>query len=139
MSDPGAGSDAMTRVYLGVETASVDAEELSRRVPIEPTATSAWRSPQTGLVYSRTEFDLGSGPIAYLVVEEAGQRLLAFGRAVAEGFGWLAKQPDTTVYLMIVQQVTDEARTKGLKFEPDVVQWLDRAGASIVIDQYVGG
>lgn len=139
MSDPDAGSNSMTRVYLGVETASVEAEELSRRVPIEPTATSAWRSPQTGLVYSRIDFDLGSGPIAYRVVEEAGQRLLAFGNAVAGGFGWLATQPDTTVYLMIVQQVSDEARTKGLKFEPDVVQWLDRAGASIVIDQYVDG
>ncbi len=137
MSDQGAASDAMTRVYLGVETASVEAEDIARRIPIEPTATSMWRSPQTDVVYARMDFDLGSGPIAYLVVEEAGQRLLAFGLAVADEFGWLAKQHDTTVYLMIVQQVSDGARTKGLKFEPDVVHWLDRAGASIVIDQYV--
>ena len=139
MSELGAVSKTMTRVYLGVETASVEAEEITRRISIEPTATSAWRSPQTDLVYARLDFDLGSGLIAYLVVEEAGQRLLAFGHEVADEFGWLAKQPDTTVFLMIVQQVSDEGRTKGLMFGPGVVEWLARAGASIVIDQYVDG
>jgi hypothetical protein len=120
-----------------VITGDVDAAKITQMVGTEPTESRRFCSPLRGREVTEWVLELGSGSMAWQTVRDATERLFAFGIDTADRIARLTEDGDTTVTLVIIQNLADDTRTKGLEFSADALKWLARANARLGIDQYV--
>jgi hypothetical protein len=129
-------------MYLRVVSSSLQPEEISRRLGVNPDESSSIgsrRRPETPPRATSTWTRFVSAPGVDMRPEDLEQVVLGWGRGFATALGQLVDNGDVEAMLEIVQEIRDldSGRDKGIFLGADLVAWLSIAKASLDIDQYI--
>jgi hypothetical protein len=127
---------AVTQVYLSIEV-DLPADEVTKALGIRPSASRRYRNLLLERDLTQWKLELAAGPVTYQVVQEAADRLLAFGESLATRMSTVREQSGGAIALVIAQVITDDPRSTGIDLPPALLRWLADAGASVAIDQHV--
>jgi hypothetical protein len=113
------------------------ADDVSEALGMRPSATRRYRNRLLEHDLTQWKLELAAGPVTYQVVQEAADRLLAFGESLASRMSTVREQSGGTIALVIAQVITNDPRSTGIDLPPALLRWLADAGASVAIDQHV--
>lgn len=130
------------RVYLRVVSSSLQPEDITMRLGMEPDESSpigSRRRPGSPPRSHSTWIRRAEVPDDDPRPEDLEPVILSWGTDFSAALGRLAQTTDAVVSLEIVQQIRDieSVREKGIFLGPDLISWLGIARASIDIDQYI--
>ena len=130
------------RVYLRVVSPSLQPDEISRRLGIDPDESMAVGSqrrpelpprPHTTWIRRAETSRVDARP------EHVEPVILDWGQDFACALGKLAESSDAAVSLVIIQEINDidNEMEKGIFLGAQLISWLSTANASLDIDQYI--
>lgn len=133
----------MIALKIVVESAEIRAESIARRLSMDPSGARLARPsrvrPIPGAPVHRWSLDLPIRAFHAGGEEGISAVLVALGEDVADRLGGLAAD-GCDVMVMVVQRVIDplsDPGSVGIALTADAVAWMARAGAALVIDQYL--
>ncbi|WP_245738498.1 DUF4279 domain-containing protein [Streptomyces sparsogenes] len=129
-------------MYLRVVSKSLQPEEISNRLGVEPdesTSIGSRRHPQSPPRSHATWIRHAGETGGYARPEDLEPVVVGWGMDLANSLGRLADSGEAIVSLEIVQEIRDidDPQQKGIFLGVDLLSWMGTARASLDIDQYV--
>ncbi|GAA5014816.1 DUF4279 domain-containing protein [Actinopolymorpha pittospori] len=129
-------------MYLRVVSESLQPEEISERLGVEPdesTSIGSRKRPESRPRSHATWIRRVVAAEGCARPEDLEPVVVGWGPDLADALGRLAESGEAAVSLEIVQEIRDlnDPRQRGIFLGADLLAWMGTARASLDIDQYV--